>query len=697
MKHITIIIAAILLSSGFLHAQVDRTQPPKAGKPAKIQLGESKTFKLDNGLTVILVENHELPTVTFSLQLAMEPVAEGKMSGTASMAGGLLRTGTTTRTKAKLDEEIDFIGANISTGQSSIEGSSLKKHQDKVLELMTDILYHPVFPQEEFDKLKKQTLAALAMSGTDPNSIASNVANVLRYGKNHPYGEPVTEETIGNITNDAVKEYYRTYFSPSIGYLIMIGDLRIGEAKELANKYFASWKPVPVSFGKFRDPAAFQGNRVAFVDKTGAVQSVITITNTFRLKPGDPDVLPAYLMNNILGGGVFSGRLMLNLREDKAYTYGASSGLTSDKLIGNFTAGAQVRNAVTDSAITQFLYEMRRLREEPVTPEDLRLTKNVMAGEFSRSLESPSTLAIFAMNIVRYNLPADYYATYLERLEKITVADVQSMAVKYLQPDNCIILVVGNKDEVADKLARFSASGKVEFFDRYGNLENAAAAITVPEGLTATGVVDLYLDAIGGKQMIQNIRQVETHATGSVEAMGRKVELAVETMQVAPDLNYQEMKMGQTVISKQVYNGQEGWVVAMGGSQDIVSPDLEKFRDGGRLFPELLYFTPGFRATLDGMEAVDGRPSYRLKVIYPSGMIETEFYEVLSGLKIRKISHMDTREQSIETMVELGDYRAVNGVKFPFSLKQHVGDQMIDIKVESITVDGPPNPALFKK
>jgi hypothetical protein len=97
------------------------------------------------------------------------------------------------------------------------------------------------------------------------------------------------------------------------------------------------------------------------------------------------------------------------------------------------------------------------------------------------------------------------------------------------------------------------------------------------------------------------------------------------------------------------------------------------------------------------MEAVDGRPSYRLKVIYPSGMIETEFYEVLSGLKIRKISHMDTREQSIETMVELGDYRAVNGVKFPFSLKQHVGDQMIDIKVESITVDGPPNPALFKK
>jgi len=696
MKRITLFAIYILFACNFLQAQVDRTQPPKPAKATKIQLGDYQTFKLENGLTVILVENHELPTVTFSLQIALDPVLEGNMTGTASFAGGLLRTGTTTRTKAQLDKEIDFIGATLSTNQSSIEGSSLKKHQDKVLELMTDILYNPVFPQEEFDKLKKQTLAALALSSTDPNSIASIVANVLKYGKNHPYGEPTTEETIGNITLDGVKGFFKTYFNPSIGYFIMIGDLRLKEAKVLANKYFSVWKSAPVNFKKFNDPAAFKGNRVAFVGKPGAVQSVITITNTFRLKPGEPDVLPASLMNNILGGGVFSGRLMMNLREDKAYTYGAGSSLSSDKLIGSFSAGAQVRNAVTDSAITQFLFEMRRLCDEPVSEEDLRLTRNVMAGEFGRALESPSTLASFAMNTVRYKLPADYYATYLERLDKITIPDVQAMAKKYLQPDNCIILVVGNKSEVAGKLAGFAASGQVEYFDRYGNPQ-VDQPLALPEGFTAANVIDLYLQAIGGKQKVKGIRQVTTKATASIEAMGQKMELSMLTMQLAPDWLYQEMKMGEMIVSKQVYNGKEGWVVAMGGPQDIKDADLEKMRDGTLLFPELLYFTSGFQTTIEGIEAIDGHNTYRLKVAYPSGTVDAEYYEISSGLKIRKISRTDRQSQTMETITDYGDYREIGGVKFPFSMKQHVADQLIDIKVDHIDTTTEVNPALFKK
>lgn len=696
MKRLILFAVSILLAFNFLQAQIDRTRPPEPAKAEKIQLGEYQTFKLDNGLTVILVENHELPTVTFSLQIALEPVSEGSMTGTASLAGQLLKAGTTTRTKAQLDKEIDFIGADISTSQSSIEGSSLKKHQDKVLELMTDILYNPVFPQEEFDKLKKQVLAALAMSATDPNSMASTVANVLRFGINHPYGEPTTEETIGNITLDGVKNFYSTYFNPGIGYLIMIGDLRLDEAKLLAGKYFASWKPASVNFKKFDDPAAFKGNRVAFVEKPGAVQSVITITNTFRLKPGDPDILPALMMNNILGGGVFSGRLMMNLREDKAYTYGASSSLTYDKLIGNFTAGAQVRNAVTDSAITQFLFEMRRLRDEPISGEDLRLTRNVMAGEFGRALESPSTLATFALNTFRYKLPADYYATYLERLDKITIADVQAMAKKYLQPDNCIILVVGNKSDVAGKLTGFAASGRVEFFDRYGH-PLIDKPMALPEGFTAANVIDLYLQAIGGKQSVTGIRQVTTKATGRIEAMGQKVELGMQTMQLAPGWLYQEMKMGDRLLSKQVYNGKEGWIEGMGGSQVLKDADLEKVRDEALLFPELLYFSTGFNVSIEGIEAVEGRNSYHLKVVYPSGTVENEYYEISSGLKIRKISQAGTQSQTVESITDYGDYREIGGVKFPFSTKQQVAGQLIDIKVDQIDTATGIDPALFKK
>jgi hypothetical protein len=506
----------------------------------------------------------------------------------------------------------------------------------------------------------------------------------------------MTEETVNNITLDEVRNFYNTYFKPGIGYLIMVGDLKLAEGKELAAKYFSDWKPGPVEFRTFGNPAPISGNLVALVDKPGAVQSVVTITNTFILKPGDPDILPAMLMNSVLGGGVFSGRLMMNLREDKAYTYGASSGLSYDKLIGNFTAGAQVGTAVTDSAVNEFLFEIRRMQDELVPDADIRMNKDVMAGEFARSLESPSTLASFAMNTIRYSLPLNYYATYLERLEKISAQEVQSMAKKYLQPANCVILVVGSKEKIADKLARFSGSGTVSFFDHYGNpLVNQPLAL--PEGFTAANVVDLYLQAIGGKQAVAGIRQVTTKATGRMEAMGQKVELAMNTLQIAPDWSCQEMKMGDRLLSKQVYNGKEGWVEGMGGSQVLKDADLEKMKDGARLFPELLYFTAGFQTTIEGIESIEGSNAYRIKVIYPSGMIENEYYDIASGLKLRKITQSETQGQSVELITSFGDYRVIGSVKYPFSIKQQVSGQLIDIKVDQVDTTTEINPALFKK
>lgn len=696
MKRIILLTVTLATAFSFSIAQTDRSKPPQAAPARKIQLGEYQTYKMKNGLTVIVVENHELPTVSFTVQLAMEPVLEGSATGTGSFTGQLLRAGTTSRIKSRLDEEIDFIGASINTGQSGIYGSSLKKHQDKVLELMTDILYHPVFPEDEFNKLKKQTLSALALSSSDPNSIAGVVANVLRYGKDHPYGEPTTEQTVNTITLDGVRSFYSTYFKPDIAYLIMVGDLNFAEGKKLAEKYFSVWEPGRMEFRSFPATAQPAGNLVALVDKPGAVQSVVTITNTFILKPGDPDILPATLMNSILGGGSFSGRLMMNLREDKAYTYGASSNLSSDKLIGNFTAGAQVGTAVTDSAITEFLYEIRRMQNEQVPDADIRMNKDVMAGEFARALESPSTLASFAMNTIRYQLPMNYYATYLERLEKITAADIQSMAVKYLQPDKCVILVVGNKDKTADKLARFSPTGTVSFYDKYGNpLVNDP--VELPGGITASAVIGQYLKAIGGEQSVKGIRQVTTLATGKVEAMGQKVELTMKSMQIAPDWLCQEMKMGDRVLSKQVYNGTEGWVDAMGGSSEIKDADLAKMRENSILFPELLYFTDGFKTTLEGLEPVDGRNAYRMKVMYPSGSVDIEYYDVESGLKVRKISSSEAQGQTMETVSDYGDYRETGGVRFPYSMKQQVAGQLIEIKVDQIDTATKIDPAVFKK
>jgi predicted Zn-dependent peptidase len=678
------------------NAQVDRSKPPVPEKARKIELGEYKTFTLKNGLTAIVVENHELPMVTFSLQLNMEPIPEGKSAGTASFAGQLLRTGTATRNKAQLDKEIDFIGASINTGSGGIVGSGLKKHQDKILELMTDMLYNPVFPNEELEKIRKQTMSALQMNASDPNAIASTVANVLRYGKDHPYGEPLTEETVQAITLDGIKEYYKTYFQPGIAYFIMVGDITLAEGKDLAKKYFDSWKGSSVQFPKFSSPPAVDATSVAFVDKPGAVQSVVTVTNTFNLKPGTPDVLPAALMNNVLGGGVFSGRLMLNLREDKAYTYGATSSLSSDRYTGNFTAGAQVGTNVTDSAVTEFLYEIRRMQDELVSDEDLRMNKDVMAGEFARALESPSTIANFALNTIRYRLPKDYYATYLERLEKITKEEVQAMAKKYLQPDKCIILVVGNKSAIADKLTKFDSNGQVSFYDRYGNPQNDKSLET-PADMTAEKVIDRYIQAIGGRDALESVRYITSQAKGKVAAMGREIEIGISTYQADGDKMCQEMRMGDMMMNKQVFDGQKGWTEAMGRTQESEAKDLERQKESARLFPEIFYSQPGFEIKLSGVEKINGSDAYRIEIKSPAGSNVSEFYDVNSGLKIRTVTIVEMQGQTIEAVTDLSDYRAVDGIRFPFVMKQSVAGQSIDTTVEVIDIKTPVDPARFKK
>jgi hypothetical protein len=305
-------------------------------------------------------------------------------------------------------------------------------------------------------------------------------------------------------------------------------------------------------------------------------------------------------------------------------------------------------------------------------------------------------MARFAMNTIRYGLPVNYYATYLERLEKITAADVQAMAKKYLQPDKCVILVVGNKDEAAAKLARFSGNGSVAFFDRYGN-PVADKQMELPAGTTAQNVISRYLTAIGGEAAVRKVSQITTLATGRIEAMGQQVELKIKTMQETPGKIWQEMKMGDMVLSKQVFNGTEGWVSGMGGNQDLKGADLARMRDGAILFPELMYFTEGYQVTLEGMEKIESNDVYRLKVIYPSGTTESEYYDAVSGLKIRKISRAEAQGQSIESTTDYSDYQEIGGVRFPFLMKQRMADQLIEIKVDQVDTNAKIDPALFKK
>src|SRR5690554_3980115 len=243
MKAFTILLLAVTLVAPTLYGQVDRTKAPEPGPAREIEIGEYQTFTLKNGLQVFVVENHKLPRVQFSLQLRHDPVYEGEKAGYVSMAGELIGTGTTSRSKAQLDEEVDFIGAALNTSAQGIFASSLTKHTDKLLDLMTDVLYNPAFNPDELEKIKTQTRSAIVANREDPEVIASNVRDALVYGKDHPYGDLVTEKTLDAITLEDCKAYYNTYFRPNNAYLAIVGDIDLKTAKKLVNKHFGKWEP----------------------------------------------------------------------------------------------------------------------------------------------------------------------------------------------------------------------------------------------------------------------------------------------------------------------------------------------------------------------------------------------------------------------------------------------------------------------
>jgi predicted Zn-dependent peptidase len=671
--------------------QTWRSQIPQPGEARSIELGDYQSFDLANGLKVIVVENHKLPRVSYQIALKNDPILEGNKAGYVSMAGSLMSTGTVSKSKAEIDKAIDFIGANLNTSGSGIFGSSLTKHQDKLLSLMTDVLYNPSFPEEEFQKLRTQTLSGLTASKADPNSIASNVASAVNYGTDHPYGEIQTEVTTNAFTIDDCKKYYERYFVPNNAYLVIVGDISLNEAQATANQYFGSWKKGPTPGSSYKKPEPPQENSVRFANKDGAVQAVIRVTHPVELKPGSEDVVKVSVMNSILGGGVFLGRLMQNLREDKGYTYGARSSLSSDPLAATFNASASVRNEVADSSITEFLYEIKRMTTEPVSSKDLQLAKNSMAGSFARALESPQTLARFAINTFRYDLPKDYYATYLSRLDAVTEADVQMAAKKYLRPDATNIVVVGSKDDVAEKLIQFDADGEIDYYGPFGNkLEMKENPI--PEGITAETIINDYIEAIGGEQQLRSVKTVKNEMKMSI--MGQEAQVTL--VQKEPLMLSLSISMSGMTLQEQKFNGEKAMNAAMGNKQVFTEgPEFDALKAQAEIFPQLSY--KNYDLELVGIEEIEGVTAYKIIVTLPSGKSQTDYYDITTNLLIRTVStQAGPGGQGISVISDISDYQEAGGVMIPRKVSiSGATPQPMTMESVNLSVNGPVDDALF--
>jgi predicted Zn-dependent peptidase len=665
MKTLYIFLSALLLAVG-TQAQVDRSVLPAPGPAPKIEFTDPGTFTLDNGLKVFVVPNDKLPRVAFYLILNRDPLFEGDNAGLTSFVGDMMMAGTTSRTKEQLDEEIDFIGASLGAGSTSLSASSLKKHQEKVLDLMTDVLYNPVFPQEELDKLKKQTLTSLASSKDDPDYLASVISNALVYGKDHPYGETMTEESVDNVNLEDVKQYYQTFFKPNIAYLAIVGDIDAAEAKPLVEKYFASWEKGAVPEFDYELPTLPANNKVALLDRSSAVQSVINIAYPVEMHLTNPDYMATRVMNFILGEG-FNSRLNGNLRETKGYTYGARSSFGSDKLIARFSANTSVRNEVTDSSVYEMIYEIRNLEENGITAEELNTAKANLNGRFGRSLENPTNIATFAINIDRYDLPADFYSNYLQRLDGLSVAQINEVAGKYLKPDQMYITVVGNGSDIKEGLSQF---GEVTMYNYKG--EEVQEIQLSDATKTATDVIADYIEAVGGQPALENITTAKLEM--SAEVQGTNLE-----MMAVHDMENQRMLQKVNVMgneaSKTILKEGKATVSSMGQSQTLTDEQYEDVKMASLwLIPELYYETMGYTLTLDGAADVEGQSAYKVIISNPTGGQVVNYYSMDNGLKLKT-------ENKLSGDTTFEEYKEFDGIMVP--VKMSIKSPMIPVPLKA--------------
>ncbi len=657
-------------------AQIDRSKQPEPGPTPTINLGKPQTFELKNGLKVLVVENHKLPRVSATLTLENGPIYEGEKAGVSTLTGSLLGSGTTSVSKDKFNEEIDYLGARVFFSSQSANINSLSKYFPRVLELMADAAINPVFTQEEFDKQVAQLLDGIKSGENSVSNIANRVQNLLTYGKDHPYGEYASKETVEKVTLGDVQNFYKNYFVPNNAYLVIVGDVDFKSVKKLVKNNFKDWKKGLLPSYSIPEVKNVDATEINFIDMPNAVQSEVAVINTVNLKMSDPDYFSAILANKILGGGG-EGRLFLNLREAHGYTYGSYSSIGNNNYTASkFEASASVRNTVTDSSAVEIVNEIKKIRKEIVTEDELKNAKAAYVGSFVRNIEKPETVARFALNIRTKKLPENFYETYLQKLNAVTVEDIQKAAQKFISEDQTRIIITGKAVDVLPALEKLPY--KINYFDKEGNpVERPELTKPIPDDVTVKTVIDNYLNAIGGKDKIDALKSMISKAQATMQGMT----LDMETKVVSPNKFTMTMSMAGNVMSKQSFNGEAGYALAMGQKKPIEGDDLEKMKKTTFPIAEIGYVET---ANLEKIEPVDGVDCYVLSVDDNTKV----YYEVESGLKNKQVTtQKGPGGNEMTQTVSYSDYQEVEGIKFPFNTKMSFGPQEIEFKTQEIKIN----------
>ncbi len=735
-------ILAVVLIAAPAAAQVRNWPaegPPRALAARDIKFPPYEIQNLPNGLQVVTVLHHEQPVVSMRLLVRAGSASDPKERlGAARLAATLLDQGTTTQSAQELADTIDFIGGSMGAGASTdlthVDMLVMKDSFEQGMRMLSDMARKPAFAQAEIDRKKQQALSGLQVSIQDPEYIANSVFDRLVYGF-HPYGMPDsgTPETLTAVRRDDLVSFHSKYFAPNNAILAIVGDVTAEEAFTTARKVFSDWPKRELPSDRYIDPPD-SARRVVVVNKPDAVQTEVRVGH-IGITRSHPDYLAVNLAIRILGGEG-SNRLHQVLRTERGLTYGAQANMAALKVSGDFEAETNTRSEATGEVLRLIVDEFWRLQRERVGERELADAKAYMTGSFPLTIETPDSIAMQVLNVIFYGLPLEELQTFRERVNAVTVDDIQRVARAYLRPDRLSVVLVGNAKAFASQLAGvgFAWYETIELNDldlmsgtlkragatgprgagaqaRLAPLGSRVAYSQIPAGARpeapqapdeaakAKALLDKVIDAKGGIEKLRGVKTiVVTQTLKNPEGPVRQFDTT--TYIAYPDRFRTASQAPGGGVNLQVFDGERLWVKDTRAVREIpqtVARDANATLKRDPVMMLVAAFDGKYRGrVLPDVKASSGRVDHALELSAPDFnpvvlLVDTETSQ------INKLTFVSDAPGRPIVEEEFSDYRAIDGVQFAFTGARRNGAQSIERRITDLKVNVPLDPALFKR